>query len=155
MFGRLWDTIKNVLSLFFSKKSKGFIDIDKDKLNARHEALFRDAIECTIRKSRDKKISITGTWKCKYTNKVFTDPSLLDIDHIVARQYAKNNKVGLWSQQTFVEFENDLQNLITVDRSINRAKGSKSLSEWLPPQNQQWYKNRFQEICEKWGIAIK
>ena len=152
---QLWSTIQNVISIFMRKEHKNWIDADKDGLTTRQEVLFRDSISSTIVKSEKGTISIQGKWKCKYTNKLITQASQLDIDHIVPINYARNNKVGLWSQARFTEFANDLSNLVAVEGSINREKGDRSIAEWLPPKNKQWYKRRFREVCQKWNIRCK
>ena len=152
MFKELFKRITHFFSFFFKKERKGFIDIDKDGINTRHEILFRDASHCTMTKDKNKKITIKGSWKCKYTNKTFTNSSKMDIDHIVPVNYARANKIGFWSQDTFTTFENDPFNLVAVDSSTNRSKGDKGLDTWQPPKNKGWYEKRFKQVCDKWGI---
>ena len=130
---------------------KGFVDYNNIGMNTRTSILFREAESCVLTKSKGK-ISITGSWKCRYSNKVIKDASDLDIDHIVPLQYAKNNKIGIWTATSFQEFENDTDNLVAVDKSLNRQKRDKSLVEWKPPKNQSWYHSKWKEICSKWTI---
>ena len=153
MMKALIKKISHLFSFFLPKERKGFIDTDKDGVNTRYEILFRDSSYCTMTKNKSKKISIKGSWKCKYTHVVITNPSKIDIDHIVPANYARENKIGLWSQETFTLFENDPFNLVAVQSSINRSKGDKGLSEWKPPKNKNWYEKRFKDVCDKWGIS--
>ena len=132
-------------------RRKGFVDYNNIGMDTRDAVLFRDATKCTLTKSNGK-ITITGSWKCKYSGKVFTNARELDIDHIVPLHYAKNHKIGIWTPAKFQEFENDTDNLIAVDKKLNRAKRDKSIVHWKPPKSQSWYRSRWKEICKKWML---
>ena len=146
--------IGNFLSLFRPKKKGGWIDANNDGLKTRFEVLFRDALYCTIRKNKKGKITIDGKWKCKYTGKIFTDHTHVDIDHIVPRKYAKDNKIGLWTQSDYILFENDPENLVAVWKKENNRKGAKAPPQYLPQQNTEWYVHTFVYVCEKWKIKL-
>lgn len=128
-------------------------DIDDDGMTSRYGALFRDAKSCTLTKTagRYTKIKIKGRWKCKYTGKILNYPDI-NVDHIVPKQYAKENKKGIWTEASFTEFANDMANLICVEDSINKSKQDKSIAEWMPEKSQEWYRKKWKEICEKWDI---
>ena len=128
-------------------------DIDDDGMTSRLGALFRDAEDCVMTKKggRYTKVKISGSWKCKYTGKKLKYGDI-DVDHIVPKSYAKENKNGMWTEETFTLFANDMNNLICVENSVNRSKGAKSIAEWKPEKNQKWYAEKWKEICDKWDI---
>ena len=136
------------------KELKGdWADIDDDGMSSRYGALFRDAKDCTMTKTggRYTRIKIKGVWKCKYTGKKLSYGDI-DVDHIVPKQYAKENKNGIWTEESFRRFANDMTNLICVEDSTNRSKGAKSIAKWKPEKNQKWYEDQWKMICEKWDI---
>ncbi len=57
----------------------------------------------------------------------------IDIDHIVAKGDAWDSGGYLWSESKWEVFANDPDELIAVSASINRQKGDKNASKWLPP----------------------
>lgn len=135
------------------KLDGGWKDIDDDGMTSRYGALFRDADHCvmTKRAGRKNSIQITGSWKCRYTGKKLHYGNI-NVDHIVPKKYAKDNKKGIWTDNSFRMFANDMDNLICVESSTNKSKGSKSIAQWLPTKNKKWYQKKWKEICEKWDI---
>lgn len=75
---------------------------------------------------------VSGRWTDPYTGKIFTDPKLLDIDHVVSLSYAHNNGGRQWSMLRKARFGNDTSNLLVTDAKVNRSKGDKGPSKWLP-----------------------
>ncbi|MAA80491.1 MAG: hypothetical protein CL916_14640 [Deltaproteobacteria bacterium] len=132
-------------------RRKGFIDYNNIGMSTRDSILFRDAETCVLKKTKGG-LTITGSWKCRYSGKIITNPKDIEIDHIVPINYAKNHKIGLWTPASFQEFENDTDNLIAVSKSLNRAKKDKSLVRWKPPKNHSWYKKKWTQICKKWTL---
>ena len=148
--------ISNFLQSMFGANKEldgSWKDIDDDGMTSRYGALFRDAEDCVMTKKggRYTKIKITGQWKCKYTGKQLRYEDI-DVDHIVPKNYAKEHRNGRWTEASFTQFANDMDNLICVENSVNRSKGAKSIAEWKPEKNQKWYAEKWKEICEKWDI---
>lgn len=88
-----------------------------------------------------------GSWYDPYSDSVFTDASELDIDHIVP--LAEIHQSGGWdlSSDTKEDIANFMKNLIPVSASVNRSKGAKDPSEWLPP-NQDYHTTYIQKWIE-------
>ena len=143
-----------VLRKLFPTDKKGWLDETKNGLNSRQEILFRDSVSCELVKDDTGKITIKGVWKCKYTNEVFTDPTRIEIDHIVPVAYARANKLGVWTPRKWAAFYNDFENLKAIEGKTNSSKRDKPLNKWLPPHNQKWYKSQFKKVCRKWWIRI-
>ena len=133
-------------------KRKGFVNYYNIGMDTREAILFRDATTCTLTK-RNREIKIEGIWTCRYSGQTIRHPKNIDVDHIVPVHYAKNNKIGIWTPATFQEFENDTDNLIAVDKSLNRSKRAKSIAKWTPPKGKSWYRKRWKEICKKWNLV--
>lgn len=110
----------------------GWKDYDFDCRNTRQEVLSNlstvtvtwDESGCTAQR---------GRWIDPYTDRVFYDAPQLDIDHLVPLAYAHEHGASLWNFKLRADFANDLRNLFAVEASINREKGAKGPTEWLPP----------------------
>ena len=57
----------------------------------------------------------------------------MDVDHVVALDDAWVTGAFAWDDGTKVRFANDPLNLLAVDYSLNRQKGSGDAATWLPP----------------------
>ncbi|MEO3480862.1 HNH endonuclease family protein [Phaeobacter sp. CAU 1743] len=107
-------------------------DLDADCQNTRHELLAElstievlwDDRGCTVRR---------GRWIDPYTDEVFMEARDLDVDHLVPLAYAHERGASAWTSEKRTEFANDPRNLFAVDASVNRSKGSRGPSHWLPP----------------------
>lgn len=76
-----------------------------------------------------------GTWTSSYDGEVVTDPSDLDIDHLVPLAEAHASGGHAWTEGQRFEFANDVRFLLPVTASSNRSKGDADPAEWLPEQN--------------------
>ncbi len=109
-------------STYDRKQFGNWIDADGDCQNTRHEVLIEESrIPVTFKTSRQC-VVISGEWHAPYTGRVFTDPSLLNVDHVVPLKEAFLSGDNTWRRQKKVLFANDLKNkdhLIAVFRSAN------------------------------------
>lgn len=126
-------------------------DNDGDCINTRHEVL---AIESLVEPTFDESGCqvIEGLWYDPYTDESFTDPSDLDIDHLVPLKEAHDSGAKYWSEEEKRAFANDTVTadaLIAVDASANRSKGADDPALWLPP-NQEYHC----EYVRDW-VAVK
>ena len=134
-----------------------WIDEDGDGLNTRHEVLAEESL---IKPVISNNKVVSGKWFDKYTGKYFTNPSDLDIDHLVPLKNAYISGASNWSKKkknryyNYLKYEN---HLIAVSKSANRNKSDKSPVEWLPPNKEyqceyvrEWYK-----IKTAWGLSIE
>lgn len=134
-----------------------WIDEDKDGLNTRNEVLAEESL---IKPVISNNKVVYGKWFDKYTGKYFTNPSDLDIDHLVPLKNAHVSGASNWSKRKKNRYYNYLKydnHLIAVSKSANRNKSDKSPVEWLPPNEEyqceyvrEWYK-----IKTYWGLTVE
>lgn len=134
---------------------KHWIDEDKDGQDTRQEVLIEESLIPVTFNEKGRVQS--GKWYCAFTGKYFTNPSDLDVDHVVPLKYAHDNGGYKWNAEKKMAFANELEDkdhLIAVSKSANRQKGSKSPLEWLP-SNEEYiceYICIWISIKEKWSL---
>ena len=132
---------------------KHWIDADKDGCNTRYEVLIAEAV---VKPIISKGCYLSGgRWKSAYDAKVFTNPTSLDIDHMVPLAEAWRSGAWAWSATQRMEYANDLgdtRSLIAVTASLNRSKGDKDVAQWLPPKAQCTYISNW--IAVKWRFDL-
>lgn len=138
----------------YNRKDWGrWIDQDKDCQNTRHEILIKysmtkvklDENNCNVK---------SGLWICPYTGRKFTNPSDIDIDHIVPLSHAHRHGAENWTKQQRKQFANDPLNLIAVHDKANRQKSDKPPSEWMPKNKlfHDEYQKRWMQITGKYDL---
>ena len=132
---------------------KHWIDADKDGCNTRYEVLIAEAI---VKPKIGTGCYLTGgKWKSAYDGKTFTNPTGLDIDHMVALAEAWRSGAWAWTSAQRMDFANDLgdsRSLLAVTASLNRSKGDKDVASWLPPKAQCAYISNW--IAVKWRFDL-
>ena len=141
------------------KQFGGWIDADGDCQDTRQEVLIEESrIPVTFKTARQCRV-IAGEWHDPYTGRVFTNPSLLDVDHVVPLKEAFDSGAKNWSRRKKIQFANDLENkdhLIAVFRSENRRKGARDPAGWVPPNKEyrKEYVSIWLEIKKVWGLSL-
>lgn len=102
--------------------------------------------------------ALTGySYTDPYTGKTVTDPSKLDIDHIIPLGYVNQHGGKAWTKEQKKAYANDTDDvLIAVDSSANRQKGDKGPSQWMP-SNKEYsctYAKSWVTIAAKYGITL-
>lgn len=133
---------------------KHWSDFDKDCQDTRDEVLILHNIG-DLKLSEDSCDVISGLWFDPYSGKEFTNPSDLDIDHIVPLSEADKSGSHNWKEDKKEEFANDFENLLPVYSSLNRSKGGKDPNEWMPPNKDYSckYINSWMYIKNKWQLS--
>ena len=141
------------------KQFGNWIDADGDCQDTRQEVLIEESvIPVTFKTTRQCEVG-SGMWVDHYTGSVFTNPSLLDVDHVVPLKEALLSGADQWSAQKKIEYANYLKNkdhLIAVYRGANRSKGAQDPARWLPP-NQAYhreYVSIWLKIKKEWGLSM-
>lgn len=131
-----------------------WVDLDDDCMNTRHEILNTLSTGATATAKNGCTVQ-HGRWIDPYTNQIFTNPKLLDIDHMVPLAWAHAHGAADWTTQARVSFANDPVNLFAVEASVNREKGAKGPLEWLPPNRSYHceYVTRFHRLVLRFGLT--
>lgn len=134
----------------------GWVDADGDGCDTRAEVLRRES-RSLVRTSAVRCTVVTGDWLSSYDGLVFSDPSRLEIDHVVSLKEAWDSGAWAWTNDMRAAYANDLSDTRTlraVSIASNRAKGEKDPSNWLPvPEDQCRYLGDWVAIKASWGMS--
>ena len=136
-----------------------WIDVDRDCQDARQEALIAESLTGVVYEPGRTCRVESGDWLGAYTGERFSDPSELDVDHMVPLKNAHISGGWAWSRARKKEYANDLtypNHLIAVQASANRQKGSKGPDEWRPARREYWcqYAKDWTTIKENWKLTF-
>ena len=115
---------------------KHWVDANSNGCDTREEVLIAesqskpqvDAYGCKV---------VEGDWLSPYDNVTHTNPSELDIDHMIPLKEAWDSGAWNWTSAQRRSFANDLSDprpLIAVTAGQNRSKSDRDPSNWIPPQ---------------------
>jgi len=130
-------------------------DVDGDGCSTRNEVLISEADDpvttsgtCTITQ---------GRWYSYYDRVSWTDPSDVDIDHMVPLAEAWDSGARSWSTSTRRAFANDLgdyRTLVGVTDNVNQSKGDQDPATWLPRYDTCRYLREFVAVKLRWRLRI-
>lgn len=136
----------------------GWRDADHDGQDTRAEVLIDESKSPVHFKDANKTKVLSGKWHCPYSNKNFTTPESLDIDHLVPLKEVYESGAWKWTQDRRVRYANYLErknHLIAVYYKENRSKGDQDPAEWLP-SNEAYHKQYVRDWCDikaRWGLC--
>jgi len=132
----------------------GWLDEDGDCSDTRSEVL-KSFNQAETNSDRTCILSV-GSWLDPYSGENFTNPSELDIDHIVPLTFAHEHGAANWSPELKARFYNDTENLLAVSVTENRSKGGKSPEQWMPTNTSYHciYVNSFLYIVDKYHLDL-
>jgi hypothetical protein len=110
-------------------------DIDGDGCDSRDQVLKRDSISLPQVDPIDCNV-VAGDWISPYDGARWSNPSDIDIDHVVALKEAWDSGAWAWSaaqRKAFANDTSDSRTLLAVTDSVNQSKSDKDPSNWLPP----------------------
>lgn len=129
-------------------------DSDRDCQNTRQEVLIRDStVKVTL--STDGCRVVTGRWVDPYDGSTTTDPSRVDVDHVLALEEAHSRGAAAWNRAKKREFYNNFGNLRAVGARSNRAKGSRGPAEWLPAKDVCPYLKQRLDVAQTWKLDVE
>ena len=134
---------------------KHWIDADKNGCDTRAEVLIAEA---KVKPKKFAKCKLTGgKWLSSYDGITFTDSSKLDIDHLVPLAEAWRSGAWAWTEQQRMDFANNVEDewaLNAVTASVNRSKGDKDITSWLPKKNLCTYLAGWVVIKAKFELTV-
>jgi hypothetical protein len=100
----------------------------------------------------------SGSWLSPYDGATWTQPSDVDIDHVVPLADAWRTGASGWTQDQRQAYANDLSDpqLIAVTDNVNQAKGDKSPDQWKPPSTGYWctYASMWVAVKHKFNLTV-
>jgi hypothetical protein len=105
----------------------------------------------------------SGEWVSSYDGVTVTDPSKLDIDHVVPLAEVtrsgpvvdgRRQRPGEWPVEQRQAYANDVEGLVAVTASSNRSKGDDDPARWLPDQNRCGYIATWLHMKNKYKLSI-
>lgn len=132
-----------------------WVDADGDGCDTRSEVLIE---ESSVATSRTGTCTIAaGRWVSDHDGVVFTDPSGMDIDHMVPLKEAWISGAASWSAGEREAFANDLTyfgSLVAVSASSNRSKSDQDPDSWLPGVDRCEYVKRWVAVKWRWDLRL-
>ena len=117
---------------------KHWVDADGDGCDTREEVLITESLTKPQVDGYGCKV-VEGDWFSPYEGGTYTQPSDLDIDHMVPLKESWDSGAWNWTaaqRQTYANDLSDPRPLIAVLNSQNRSKSDKDPSNWIPPRAQ-------------------
>ena len=131
---------------------------EPDGCSARYDVLIRDA-------SRKPKVSQPGChlsdggWVSPYDGVATSNPTKVQIDHVVPLEQAWAAGAYRWNAATRKAYANDLGtrfDLLAVSAHSNESKGARGPDEWLPPRKsfRCRYMADYTAVLWRWHLSI-
>ena len=138
---------------------KQWTDADRDCQDARNEVLIAESRTSVAYRSDRKCRVAAGEWLAPYTNTIVTDPSRLDVDHMVPLGNAHDSGAWQWSanqRERYANYLEDPQHLIAVTAGANRSKGARGPDQWKPEDRTYWcqYATDWITIKSTWELTV-
>ena len=133
-------------------------DIDGDGCDAREQVLKRDSVTLPQVDPYKCKV-IAGDWVSPYDGARWSDPTDIDIDHVVALKETWDSGAWGWSAATRKAYANDTtdrRTLSAVTDNVNQQKSDKDPSNWLPPlkSNLCTYLGNWISVKARWNLSM-
>lgn len=121
--------------------------------DARDAALIRDGENVQVAEGCDV---VSGEWLDPYTGNTYTDPSEIDIDHVVPLANAWRSGASSWDEQQRELYANAPGVVLSVEDNANQEKGDKGPEAWKPPRREYWceYAIRWVGIKAEYELSV-
>lgn len=132
-------------------------DADGDSCDTREEVLVAEST-VTARTGTSCQV-LSGRWVSYYDGVAWTDPSDVDIDHVVALKEAWESGARAWTGARRDRFANDLgyaATLQAITDNVNSSKQDSDPAQWLPPRAAAHctYAIRWVAVKYRWRLSI-
>lgn len=132
----------------------GWVDDDGDCVNTRHEVLQSEAVDFSM--NTEGCAVASGEWFDPYTDRTYTNPRDLDVDHVVALADAWVSGAWAWADELLDRFSNDLGNLNAIAAGENRSKSARGPADYSPtaPAARCEYLVQYATVKIDWQLSI-
>lgn len=107
----------------------------EDKCSAREFVLREESTSKVSYSDKGECVISAGLWLSLYDNIELTDPSKVDIDHMVPLKEAWESGAHSWNESKRRSYANDIgdeRSLIAVSAGSNRSKSDRDPKDWMP-----------------------
>lgn len=131
----------------------GWKDVRSPACDVRDAALIRDGSEVRVGGGCDV---LRGRWRDPYGGATYSDPSQIDIDHVVPLANAWRSGAASWTSDQRELFANDPSVVLSVEAGENRSKGDKGPEAWKPPVRDTWcdYARLWISIKSEYDLSV-
>ncbi len=121
--------------------------------DVRDAALIRDGQDVKVGEGCDV---LSGRWRDPYAGGTYSDPSEIDIDHVVPLANAWRSGASTWEEELRERYANDPDVLLSAEAGENRSKGDKGPEAWKPPLRSAWcdYATRWIAIKAEYDLSV-
>lgn len=123
--------------------------------NTREMVLERDGESVEV---GDDCAPTSGSWTSPYDGDTWTQPSDVDIDHMVPLAAAWRSGASSWTTAEREAFANDLSSpqLWAVTDNVNQEKGDKTPEAWQPPLESEWcqYARAYTHVKYEYELTV-
>ena len=132
----------------------GWLDSDGDCVNSRHEILQVEAVDFSM--NAEGCAVASGEWFDPYTDRTYTNPRDLDVDHVVALADAWVSGAWAWADELLDRFSNDFGNLNAIQSGENRSKSAKGPADYTPSASgaRCEYLVQYATVKIRWQLSI-
>ena len=140
-------------------KFEHWIDANGDCQHARTEVLVAESKVAPTYSSSSRCTVTKGKWYSYYDGVYWTNPSDVDVDHMVALKEAWESGARSWSATNRTRYANDLGlsvSLIAVTDNVNASKSDRDPAQWLPPRASVHckYAIHWVQVKYRWRLTI-
>ena len=103
----------------------------------------------------------SGLWRAFYSGRLVSDPSELEVDHLVALKEAHESGGAAWSPARRLAFAEAEDNLVLALGAVNRAKGAGDPGRWprageagVTRRGRCAYWARHGAVKRRWGLTL-
>lgn len=149
-------TVKDAQTVDYDRDDwKHWSDLDGNKCSTREDVLIAQGKSVKFASGDSCKV-VSGKWVSPYEKAEFTDPSALDIDHVIPLSYAAKHGGNEWPAAKKEQFANDFTQLLATSAKENRGKGDKGPGAYMPPSVAYHctYAQLWISTASKYGVTI-
>ncbi len=142
-------------SSYVRSNFRHWVDADGDSCDTREEVLLA---ESRVRARRGSGCRImSGRWFSPYDGRTWTNPSDVDIDHVIPLKEAWESGARRWSPTTRTKFTNDLAfgwSLDAMTDNLNSSKQARDPAGWMPPRAKCRYAIHWVAVKYRWRLSV-